>query len=106
LRAAAAEFLEPAPAVPVTTEIGGGLGDDDEMSDADRDRADAPGTAVLLARLVPLHDLDDLGIEQAHRAALAGLIETHLNPATMSPLIGVFSCAVVRAGPMAGHRRR
>ena len=60
--AAASLFLVPAPAMPVATEIGGGCGNDHEVSLSDGDLGRAPRTGVGLTRLVGLDRLDDLVI--------------------------------------------
>ena len=68
--AAASLFLVPAPSVPVAAEIGGGCGNDDEVSLSDGDLGRAPRTDVGLARLIGLDRLDDLVIASGEYGAV------------------------------------
>jgi len=53
-----AGFLVPAPAVPVSPEVGGFLGNDDYMPDAGFDSARTSGTDIGLDGLVRLYRMD------------------------------------------------
>ena len=70
--AATSLFLVPAPAVPVATEIGGGCGNDHEVSLSDGDLGRAPRTGVDLTGLVGLDRFDDLVIAGSEGGGVGG----------------------------------
>ena len=99
---APAEFHEPARPMPVATEIGRQVGDDDEVTLAGLDEAVAPGTQVPLGGRIGLNDRNGFYPEIAHSTRAT---TTSTTPATMAMSSTSLSCGRNGLKPKQIHKR-